>query len=133
MPKQNCLSLPFSSFELMRRFGLTSVGGFLAKSAPWPRHDRTSGSERRGFERPSSRRTISVCSMANDRCRARSGDKGDARQRLGGKPFVAMMQATDLREGDDLAGVRRMNQAWFRAVLLKRQVSSRSMVVVKIR
>ena len=63
-----------------------------------------------------------------------SGVNEEARKRLlCGKPFVAMMQAADLWEGDDLAGIRRMNQTWFRAVLLKRQVSSGSMVVVKIR
>ena len=62
-----------------------------------------------------------------------SGVKEKALQRLGGKPFVAVMQATYLWEGDDLAGIRWMNRTWFRAVLLKRQVRSGSMVVVKIR
>ena len=62
-----------------------------------------------------------------------SGVKEDAPQRLGGKPFVAVMKAADLWEGDDLSGIRRMNRTWFWAVLLKRQVRSGSMVVVKIR
>ncbi len=62
-----------------------------------------------------------------------SGAKKEALQRLGGEPFVAMMQAADLWESDDLARIRRMNRAWIRAVLLKRQVSSGSMVIVEIR
>ena len=44
-----------------------------------------------------------------------------------------MMQAADLWESDDLARIRRMNRTWFRAVLLKRQVSSGSMVIAEIR
>ncbi len=62
-----------------------------------------------------------------------SGVKKEAPQRLGGEPFVAMMQAADLWESDDLARIRRMNRTWFRAVLFKRQVSSGSMVIVEIR
>ena len=44
-----------------------------------------------------------------------------------------MTQAADLWESDDLARIRRMNRTWFRAILLKRQVSSGSMVMVEIR
>ena len=62
-----------------------------------------------------------------------NGVKEEAPQSLGGEPFVAMMQAADLWESDDLARIRRMDRTWFRAVLLKRQVSSGSMVIVKIR
>ena len=62
-----------------------------------------------------------------------SGVKEEAKKRLGGKPLVVMVQAADPWEGDDLAGIRRMNRTWFRAVLLKRQVSSGSMVIVEIR
>ncbi len=62
-----------------------------------------------------------------------AGPLPSAPQGLGGKPFVAMMQAADLWECDDPAGIRRMNRTRFWAVLLKRQVSSGSMVVVKIR
>jgi hypothetical protein len=62
-----------------------------------------------------------------------SGVKEDAPQRLGGEPFVVMMQAADSWEGDDLARIRRMNRTRFWAVLLKRQVSSGSMVIVEIR
>ena len=63
-----------------------------------------------------------------------SGVNEEARKRLlGGVPFVVMMQAADPWEGDDLARIRRMNRTRFRAVLLKRQVSSGSEVVVKIR
>jgi hypothetical protein len=43
-----------------------------------------------------------------------------------------MMQAADLWESDDLARIGRMNQTWFRAVLLKRQVSPGSMVIVEV-
>jgi len=48
-----------------------------------------------------------------------SGVKKEAPQRLGGEPFVAMMQAADLWKCDDLARIRRMNRTGFRAVLLK--------------
>ena len=43
-----------------------------------------------------------------------------------------MMQAADLWKSDDLARIGRMNQTWFRAVLLKQQVSPGSMVILEV-
>ena len=39
-------------------------------------------------------------------------------RRLGGETLVAMMQAADLWESDDLARIRRMNRTRFRTVLI---------------
>ena len=51
----------------------------------------------------------------------------------GREPFAAMMKATNLWDGDDLARIGWMNRTGFRAVLLKRHVRSESMVIIKIR
>ena len=69
--------------------------------------------------------------MPNDRCRARAASRKKPRKRSGREPFVAMMQAADLWESDDLARIGRMNQTWFRAVFSERQVSPGSMVIVE--
>ncbi len=61
-----------------------------------------------------------------------SGIKDKVLERLGSEPFVAMMQAANLWESDDLTRIRQMNRPRFRAVLLKRQVSSAIMIIVAI-
>ena len=42
----------------------------------------------------------------------------------GSSPFVPVVQATDLRELDDVAHIGRMDRAGLGAVLLQRQVGS---------
>ena len=37
----------------------------------------------------------------------------------GGPAFVAMVKATDLRNGDDATGVGCLDTTWFRAILLQ--------------
>jgi hypothetical protein len=44
-----------------------------------------------------------------------------------------MMQATDLRYGDDSSDPGRLDRAWVGAILIERKVRAGSMVVVDIR
>lgn len=45
---------------------------------------------------------------------------------------VAMVQAADLRNGDDLAALGRFNRAWDRSVAVQRPMRARSMVIIQI-
>ena len=87
--------------------------------------------EKHGFDRPNN-----PCAITEQHAKrplpSASGVKKEAPPRLGRETFVTMMQAADLWESDDLARIGRMNQTWFRAVLLKRQVSPGSMVIVEV-
>ena len=53
-------------------------------------------------------------------------------ERLGGKPFVTMMEASDLWERDDLAGLGWVYRATLRTILVEREVRSRRVVVLKV-
>jgi hypothetical protein len=44
-----------------------------------------------------------------------------------------MMQTTDLREGDNLAGGGWVYRAAFRTILIEREMRSRLVVIVKVR
>jgi hypothetical protein len=54
-------------------------------------------------------------------------------QRLGREPFVAVVQATDLLEQDNLAGSGQVYGAAFRTILVEREMRSRLVVIVKVR
>ena len=54
-------------------------------------------------------------------------------KRLGRAPFVAMVQATDLRERDNFAGSGWMYRAALRTILVEREMCSRLVVIVKVR
>ena len=53
-------------------------------------------------------------------------------ERLSSTPFVAMMEATDRWEGDDLAGLGWVYRAAVRTILGEREVRSRRVVVLKV-
>jgi hypothetical protein len=50
----------------------------------------------------------------------------------GGEAFVAMMQAADLRDRDDLPDPAGHDRAWAGAILVERKMGARSMVVVDV-
>src|SRR3979490_1779277 len=54
-------------------------------------------------------------------------------ERLGGTAFVAMMEAADLRERDNLAGSGRVYRSALRTILGEREMRSRLVVIVKVR
>ena len=53
-------------------------------------------------------------------------------KRLGRAPLVAMVEASDLWEGDDLAGLGWVYRAALRTILGEREVRSRRVVIVKV-
>ena len=53
-------------------------------------------------------------------------------ERLSGKPFVTMMETSDLWERDDLAGLGWVYRAALRTILVEREVRSRRVVIVKV-
>ena len=61
-----------------------------------------------------------------------SGFRAETSRRSGGEPLVAVMQAADFWESDDLARIGWMNRTRIRAVLLKRQVRSGSVIIVEV-
>src|SRR5262245_58110153 len=54
-------------------------------------------------------------------------------KRLGRAPFVAMVQATDLRERDEFAGRGWMYRSALGTILAEREVRSRLVVIPKVR
>ena len=52
--------------------------------------------------------------------------------RSGGEAFVALMKATDLRNRDHLAAVRRLGGAGIRAVFVERQMGPRAVIVIDV-
>jgi hypothetical protein len=54
-------------------------------------------------------------------------------ERLGRTSFVAMMQTTDLRERDNLAGSGRVYRSALRTILGEREMGSGLVVIVKVR
>jgi hypothetical protein len=54
-------------------------------------------------------------------------------ERLGGKPLVTMMEATDRRERDDLAGLGRVYRSALWTILVEREMRSHLVVIVKVR
>jgi hypothetical protein len=56
-----------------------------------------------------------------------------ATRRLGGKPLVAMMEATDRWERDDFAGFGWVYRAALGTILVEREMRSRRVVVLKVR
>jgi hypothetical protein len=54
-------------------------------------------------------------------------------ERLGRTSFVAMMEATDLWERDNLAGSGRVYRSALRTILGEREMRSRLVVIVKVR
>ena len=55
------------------------------------------------------------------------------RDESGGETFVAMMQATDLRHGDDSSGPGWLDRARDRAIFIEGKMRAGSMVVVDVR
>jgi hypothetical protein len=54
-------------------------------------------------------------------------------KRLGRPPFVAMMQTTDLRKRDNLAGSGWMYRAALGTILVELEMRSRLVVILKVR
>ena len=54
-------------------------------------------------------------------------------RRLSSEPLVAMMEAADLREWDNLARSRWVYRTALRTILVEREMRSRLVVIVKVR
>ena len=77
-------------------------------------------------------RRICAWQTASNRCSAvhPGTQKGKC---SGGEPLVAMMQAADLRKGDDLSSIDLLDRPTVGAVLVPRKVRAGAMVIVDIR
>ena len=65
--------------------------------------------------------------------RRNRGARTGCYQRLGREPFVAVVQATDLGERDNLAGSGQVYGAALGTILVKREMRSHLVVIVKVR
>jgi hypothetical protein len=64
--------------------------------------------------------------------RPKTGEPVPQQQGLSGATFIAMMQAGDLREGDDLASGWRLSWARFGTILVEREMRPRPMIILNI-